>query len=76
VRLKTVSSQPARARFAAIREPMIPRPTKPMRSGAAIGPMLEDETMTITVVAFVPGESPDDVLQFDTIRLLTHQQPG
>jgi len=35
--------------------------------------MLEDETMTITVVAFVPGESPDDVLQFDTIRLLTYQ---
>jgi tyrosinase len=36
-----------------------------------VGP--QDETMTITVVAFVPGESPNDVLQFDTIRLLTYQ---
>jgi tyrosinase len=33
----------------------------------------EDETMTVTVVAFVPGDSPNDVLQFDTIRLLTYQ---
>jgi hypothetical protein len=37
VRLKTVSSWPARARFAAIREPMIPRPTKPMRPGEEAG---------------------------------------
>ena len=36
-----------------------------------VGP--QDETMTITVVAFVPGQSPNDVLQFDTIRLLTYQ---
>ena len=45
VRLKTVSSWPARARLAAIREPMIPSPTKPTRSvarsvGAAIATML------------------------------------
>ena len=29
--------------------------------------------MTVTVVAFVPGDTPNDVLQFDTIRLLTYQ---
>ena len=37
VRLKTVSSWPARARFAAIREPMIPSPTKPTRGGVGAG---------------------------------------
>ena len=37
VRLKTVSSWPARARFAAIREPMMPSPTKPTRAGAGSG---------------------------------------
>lgn len=36
-----------------------------------IGP--QDETMTVTVVALVPGDTPNDVLQFDTIRLLTYQ---
>ena len=36
-----------------------------------IGP--QDETMTVTVVAFVPGDSPNDVLQFDAVRLLTYQ---
>ena len=36
-----------------------------------VGP--HDETMTVTVVAFAPGETPNDVLQFDTIRLLTYQ---
>jgi tyrosinase len=36
-----------------------------------IGP--HDETMTVTVVAFAPGDTPNDVLQFDTIRLLTYQ---
>src|SRR5919202_1480882 len=34
VRLWTISSQPARARFAAMREPMIPSPMKPTRSTA------------------------------------------
>ncbi len=33
----------------------------------------EDETMTVTVVAFVPGPDANDVLQFETIRLLTYQ---
>jgi tyrosinase len=33
----------------------------------------EDETMTVTVVAFVPGAEQHDVLQFDTIRLLTYE---
>jgi len=33
----------------------------------------QDETMTVTVVAFAPGDTPNDVLQFDTIRLLTYQ---
>jgi len=33
----------------------------------------EDETMTVTVVAGVPGASKHDVLQFDTVRLLTYQ---
>jgi hypothetical protein len=33
----------------------------------------EDETMTVTVVAVAPGDTPNDVLQFDTIRLLTYQ---
>lgn len=33
----------------------------------------EDETMTVTVVAYAPGETPNDVLQFDTVRLLTYQ---
>ena len=33
----------------------------------------EDETMTVTVVAFVPGAEAHDVLQFDTIRLLTYE---
>ena len=32
VRFQTTSSKPARRRFAAIREPMIPRPMKPTRS--------------------------------------------
>jgi len=36
-----------------------------------VGP--EDETMTVTVVAVVPGDTPNDVLRFDTIRLLTYQ---
>ena len=36
-----------------------------------VGP--QDETMTVTVVAFAPGDTPNDVLQFDTIRLLTYQ---
>jgi hypothetical protein len=36
-----------------------------------VGP--HDETMTVTVVAFAPGDTPNDVLQFDTIRLLTYQ---
>ena len=33
VRFQTVRSKPARARFAAMREPMIPSPMKPTRSG-------------------------------------------
>ena len=33
----------------------------------------EDETMTVTVVAIVPGASRHDVLRFDTVRLLTYQ---
>jgi hypothetical protein len=33
----------------------------------------EDETMTVTVVAVVPGADRHDVLQFDTIRLLTYE---
>jgi len=36
-----------------------------------VGP--QDETMTVTVVAFAPGDTPNDVLQFDTVRLLTYQ---
>jgi len=36
-----------------------------------VGP--HDATMTVTVVAFAPGDTPNDVLQFDTIRLLTYQ---
>ncbi len=36
-----------------------------------VGP--HDETMTVTVVAFAPGDTPNDVLQFATIRLLTYQ---
>ena len=36
-----------------------------------VGP--QDATMTVTVVAFAPGDTPNDVLQFDTIRLLTYQ---
>jgi hypothetical protein len=31
-----------------------------------------DETMTVTVVAVVPGASEHDVLRFDTVRLLTY----
>ena len=33
----------------------------------------DDETMTVTVVAVVPGDDPNDVLSFDTVRLLTYQ---
>jgi hypothetical protein len=33
----------------------------------------EDETMTVTVVAVVPGASEHDVLRFDTVRLLTYE---
>ncbi len=36
-----------------------------------VGP--HDATITVTVVAFAPGDTPNDVLQFDTIRLLTYQ---
>jgi hypothetical protein len=36
-----------------------------------IGP--HDTTMTVTVVALAPGDTPNDVLQFDTVRLLTYQ---
>ena len=36
-----------------------------------VGPT--DETMTVTVVAVVPGAEAQDVLRFDTIRLLTYQ---
>ncbi len=36
-----------------------------------VGP--QDETMTVTVVAFAPGDTPNDVLQFEAIRLLTYQ---
>jgi tyrosinase len=36
-----------------------------------VGP--QDETMTVTVVAFAPGDTPNDVLQFDAVRLLTYQ---
>ena len=32
-----------------------------------------DETMTVTVVAVVPGADKHDVLRFDTVRLLTYQ---
>jgi tyrosinase len=32
-----------------------------------------DETITVTVVAFVPGADRHDVLQFDAVRLLTYQ---
>ena len=32
-----------------------------------------DKTMTVTVVAFAPGDTPNDVLQFDAVRLLTYQ---
>ncbi len=33
----------------------------------------DDETMTVTVVAVVPGAEKHDVLSFDTVRLLTYQ---
>lgn len=33
----------------------------------------QDETMTVTVVAYVPGDEPNDVLQFGTVRLLTYE---
>jgi len=33
----------------------------------------DDETMTVTVVAVVPGAGKHDVLSFDTVRLLTYQ---
>jgi hypothetical protein len=36
-----------------------------------IGP--HSKTMTVTVVAFAPGDTPNDVLQFDAVRLLTYQ---
>jgi hypothetical protein len=32
-----------------------------------------DKTMTVTVVAAAPGDTPNDVLQFETVRLLTYQ---
>ena len=32
-----------------------------------------DETMSVTVVAVVPGADKPDVLRFDTVRLLTYQ---
>lgn len=32
-----------------------------------------DTTITVTVVAFVPGAAKHDVLQFGTVRLLTYQ---
>jgi hypothetical protein len=32
-----------------------------------------DRTMTVTVVALAPGDTPNDVLQFDAVRLLTYQ---
>ncbi|MEA2217960.1 MAG: hypothetical protein QOJ35_586 [Solirubrobacteraceae bacterium] len=32
----------------------------------------DDESMTVTVVAVVPGASKHDVLSFDTVRLLTY----
>jgi tyrosinase len=32
----------------------------------------QDETMTVTVVAVVPGATARDVLQFDRVRLLTY----
>jgi hypothetical protein len=35
-----------------------------------VGP--EDETMTVTVVAVVPGADEHDVLSFDRVRLLTY----
>jgi len=33
----------------------------------------DNDTMTVTVVAVVPGASTHDVLRFDTVRLLTYQ---
>jgi tyrosinase len=33
----------------------------------------DDDTMTVTVVAVVPGATEHDVLRFDTVRLLTYQ---
>jgi tyrosinase len=33
----------------------------------------DDATMTVTVVAVVPGADKHDVLRFDTVRLLTYQ---
>jgi tyrosinase len=33
----------------------------------------DDETITVTVVAFVPGATRHNVLQFDRVRLLTYQ---
>lgn len=36
-----------------------------------VGP--QDETMTVTVVACVPGDEPNDVLEFSTVRLLTYE---
>jgi tyrosinase len=35
-----------------------------------VGP--DDDTITVTVVAFVPGADAHDVLQFETVRLLTY----
>jgi tyrosinase len=32
-----------------------------------------DESMTVTVIAVVPGADKHDVLSFDTVRLLTYQ---
>ena len=29
--------------------------------------------MTVTVVACVPGDEPNDVLEFSTVRLLTYE---
>lgn len=32
-----------------------------------------DETLTVTAVAVVPGDGANDVLSFDTVRLLTYE---
>jgi hypothetical protein len=34
--------------------------------------LAEDETLTVTVVAVVPGAKKHDVLKFETVRLLTY----